>query len=137
MQRHREEVDRHYKTIIEMLRSIRQNIDQTPEGVFRIGSGYIRQVRGLGFNAMTEVMNTYAPGRFAVLNENPITGLVESLGCARFRSVDNFRPEDYASFNAIVDELRRASGFSSMGQADHFLNFVYWLEAKGKKQAKA
>ncbi len=85
---------------------------------------------------MTEVMNTYAPQRLAVLNANPVTALMESIGCASFRTPNAFHSEDYASFNMIVDEVRRANGFSSMAQADHFLNFVYWLEAKKKKEAK-
>jgi hypothetical protein len=134
LQRGRAEVDRHYKTVIQMIRSIRDSIAKDPEEVFRIGFRYCEKVKGLGVNTMTEIMNTYDQRRMAVLNENPITSLAESFGCARFPRPNRFAPEDYASFNRIVDELRRAAGFSSMAQADQFLDFVYWLEAKKKEK---
>jgi HKD family nuclease len=137
MQRSRSSVDAGYKDVVQMIRSIRENLHRSAEDVFRIGMQGCEKVKGLGVNVMTEVMNTYAPKRLAVLNKNPLDGLVDKLGCARFRQPNDFRPEDYANFNAIVDELREHNGFETMAQADHFLTFLYWKESRDNSSQTA
>jgi hypothetical protein len=86
-----------------------------------------------GVNLLTEVMHTFGPDRFVVLNKNPLATL-KKFGCDPFPSSNSFTPEMYAQFNDIVAEVKTECGFQSMSQADHFLSYVYWaVKNKGKK----
>lgn len=133
LQRSKNKIARNFRVVIEMIRAIRNNLSLSDAELFRVAKDHADKVPGLGVNVLTEVMNTFAPRKFAVLNGNPIASL-EFFGCAPFRSPNSFRPEDYASFNAILGELRQICELGSMAHADHFLNFVYWKAAKKHKQ---
>lgn len=128
------EVASHYPKVLSLVRLIRKNSGKSPEAVFRIGQDSTRNIQGFGVNLLTEVMHTFGPDRFAVLNKNPLTTL-QKFGCAPFPSPTSFKPEIYAEFNDLVAEVKRECSFESMSQADHFLSYVYWAEKK-KERAK-
>lgn len=130
--RSRTEVARHYSEVVSLVRQIRANAKKSPEIVFQIGRARIRGIRGFGVNLLTEVMHTLGPDRFAVLNKNPLTTL-KTFGCAPFPSPNSLKPDGYAKFNNIVDEVKKECGFQSMSQVDHFLSYVYWSEKKKRK----
>ena len=132
--RSKSEVVRHYAKVVSLIRMIRSNSGKPPESVFRIGKSQIEHIPGFGVNLLTEVMHTFGPDRFAVLNKNPLATL-KKFGCDPFPSSNSFTPEMYAQFNGIVAEVKTECGFQSISQADHFLSYVYWAEKnKGKKR---
>lgn len=127
--RHKEDVVLEYKTFIEMVRAVRENIGKSPKEVFEIGLKYIKSVKWLGVNVLTEVMDTYDSKRFAVLNNNPLTSL-KFFGCSEFPEPNGFKPDTYDVYNSLISELMEICRFKSMGQVDHFLNYIYWKCAK-------
>jgi HKD family nuclease len=118
-----------YKTFIKMVREVRDNIGKSPKEVFEIGLKYVKKVRGLGVNVLTEIMNTYDSKQFAVLNNNPLTSL-KFFGFSKFPDPNNFKPDTYEIYNSLISEFMKVCGFKSMGQVDHFLNYIYWRYAK-------
>lgn len=118
-----------YELFIEMLEKVKDNIGQPPQTVFAIGLEYKKRIKGLGVNVLTEIMNTHSPEKFAVLNDNPVTTL-EYLGFAEFPRPGNFRPENYAEYIGLLEEVKSLCQFDDIGQVDHFFNYIYWKYAR-------
>lgn len=127
--RQKNKVASDYKTFIEMVHQISDNIKKSPEEVFGIGLKHVKKVKGLGVNVLTEIMNTYDSKKFGVLNNNPLTSL-KFFGFSEFPSPNSFKPDTYERYNSLISEFMKICGFKSMGQVDHFLNYIYWRYAK-------
>ncbi len=121
--RHRNKVAGDFRIFHDMLVALKKGIGAAPEEVFAIVRTYIPKIRGFGPNVATEILNTYAPEEYPVLNNNPVKSLAH-LGCS-FRSPANFTPANYAEFTNLMKDLAKDYGFKTLGEVDHFLNFVY------------
>ena len=131
----KEKVARSYRQFVRLLRALRSNIEATADVLIDISRQNAQQINGLGLNVITEIMNTYAPKKFAVLNRNPVSSLAH-LGFEEFGSLNKkvFSGAKYAKFNSLIQELGRLCGFSDLAEVDHFLNYVYWNYAKPKQK---
>jgi HKD family nuclease len=129
--RSKEKVAKNYKIFLAMLRDIKRNIKNQPEVVLEKGLDYVRRIDGLGPNVLTEIMNTYSPTKFAVLNKNPISTL-SVLGFENFGTLNkgNLSGATYKRFNAIISEIANLCSFKNLSQVDHFLNYIYWRYVK-------
>lgn len=127
--RQKNRVASNYKTFIKMTQEVRDNIGKSPNEVFEIGLKYVKKVKGLGINVLTEIMNTYDSKQYAVLNNNPLTSL-KFFGFSEFPYPNNFKSDTYEMYNSLISEFMKICGFKSMGQVDHFLNYIYWKYAK-------
>jgi len=87
------------------------------------------KIVGLGFNVITELLNTLAPEKFPVLNKNPIDSIKYLLG-EEFKEPSKFKSEDYQTYADFMGKLRSDIGAKDFIETDHFLNFVYWKYAK-------
>lgn len=125
--RSKNEVASQYNKFITMLRALKADIEKAPDVVFDIGLKHIRKIDGLGVNVLTEIMNTYAPRKFAVLNKNPIASL-KYFGLQTINNTNkmNISAAKYTKYNSILSELANLCKFQNYSQVDHFLNFVYW-----------
>lgn len=128
--RGKESVKEFYKEFKEMLNQITENIDKSPADMLKKMEKYYRvgnkeKIDGIGPNIMTEILNTYAPDRFAVLNQNPLTS-IKKLGFEEFPHSQNFRPKNYNDFTVLISSIMNGYGFDTLGQVDHFLNYIYW-----------
>lgn len=132
--RSKNKVAEHYEHFIEMLKMIRSNLNSADNVLFDKCRQHAQQIEGLGPNVITEIMNTYAPEKFAVLNNNPASSL-SHLGFEEFGSLNKkfFSGNQYAKFNGLIREIARLCKFSDLAEVDHFLNYVYWNHAKPKK----
>lgn len=81
---------------------------------------------GVGLNMITEILCTFAPRRYAVLNGNT-SGALAAVGVSAPKSpaLDNMRVERYARLSGTIDALRARIGGSDFEDADAFLNWVY------------
>jgi hypothetical protein len=123
-------VSKNWKIMVEMIRQIREAKGSlSPADMFVLAKSYSGQVRGLGVNGVTEVMNAYRPLKYPVLNGNPLASL-KALGGFVETPANNFKAENYAAYTDILSELRAAGEFSSFAQVDHFLDFVYHILKK-------
>jgi HKD family nuclease len=123
-------VANHYPRFLAMLHAIRPAIGGAPSDVFECGMSRARQIEGLGPNVVTEIMNTYAPHLYSVLNRNPIASL-RKMYLRRFPDPSVFGAEKYGEYNNLMQELVTRCGFADLSQADHFMNYVYWKYVKG------
>ena len=112
-----------------MLKAIKVAIGQAPEQVFDIALRHKRLIKGLGPNVITEILNTYAPKRYAVLNKNPL-GSLAKLGFTRFPSPISFTADKYQEYCDFMLRLCQDCGLRDLRDLDHFTNFIYWKYAK-------
>jgi hypothetical protein len=122
--RYKNKVAENWRMVVKMIRAIRANLTLPDDRMFALASTHADRVNGLGVNVITEILNTYAPRKFSVLNANPVTSL-QYFGIHPFKAPNAFTPEDYVSYNAILRDLRDTGKLASFAQVDHFLNFVY------------
>ncbi len=121
-----------FSEVCQMVKTVRDNEGLSPRQLFELGQQYTRRIKGIGVNVLTETMNTYYPDKCAVLNRNPWASL-RYFGLSEFPKPISFKGHHYERFNNVIAYIKNLCGFESMGQADHFLNFVYWKYAKGSK----
>lgn len=127
-----------YKKFLKMLQAVHSSINQKPETVFDVGIQHAVEIDGLGLNVLTEILNTYKPSKFAVLNRNPATSLAH-LGFEEFKSFskNSFSVEKYMRFNDLIKEIADLCEFKELSEVDHFLNYVYWAYAKPQEEKEA
>lgn len=102
---------------------------KNPKMVFELVIPVKNKIPGLGFNVITELLNTLAPSKFPVLNKNPIDSVKYLLG-EEFKDSGRFKSDDYQSYTNLMMKLRSDIGAKDFIETDHFLNFVYWKYAK-------
>ncbi len=127
--RQRTQVMEQWPEVLKMFCAIGEVFEQSPAAVYAVGLHWIERIRGVGPNILTEFCHTLSPRRLSPLNNNPVDSL-RWLGIEDFPKPDAFKPEDYARFCSCMDRLRMRAGFSDLGEADHFLNYIYWEHAK-------
>lgn len=125
-----------YGKFKEMIRIIRQNLEKKPKEILQILSIFYKgnnksKISGVGINIVTEILNTYKPEKFAVVNKNPITSLKE-LGFEIFPNAQGFKPEDYEDYCNVLTNIMTIADLKSLGQVDHFLNHIYQILKKRK-----
>jgi hypothetical protein len=92
---------------------------------------HARGIVGLGPNVVTEALTTWNPGKYPVLNRNPVLS-PERLGFRAFPNPGYFQGATYAAFTELLVDLKRSCGFESLIQVNSFLNYVYWKTKKSK-----
>jgi len=125
-----------HKEFKEMLNEIIENLNEKPGEILKKVERYYRKgnkenIDGIGPNIVTEILNTYAPDKFAVLNKNPLTS-VKHLGFEEFPKPQSFKPKDYNNFTILLSGIMNGYGFESLGEVDHFLNYIYWKVKNNK-----
>lgn len=106
-------------------------LNQKPQIVFEQLIPVKKKIVGLGFNVITELLNTLRPMKFPVLNKNPI-GSVKYLLGEEFKDPSQFKSDDYQAYADFMGKLRTEIGAKDLIETDHFLNFVYWKYARNK-----
>lgn len=124
--RSKNRVVRKYKEVISVISNIRKNISEnkSPAEVFKNATESSKKINGLGINILTEVMNTFNPKKYAVLNKNPL-GALSKLGFENFKQAQTFNAKDYQEFNDLIKDISMACNFEDLSQVDHFCNFIY------------
>ena len=127
LQRSKNKVARSYHRFGELVDMIRDNLDAEPARLFDIAMAKKDElgIEGLGVNVLTEIMNTLAPRRFPVLNNNPL-GSLEFFGFKEFGKSAGFTPEKYGMYAKLLIDIAVEFGFPDLGAVDHFMNYVYW-----------
>lgn len=112
-----------------LVKYIRENRTRPPEIIFKGAKAINAGIHQSGPNIMTEVLITYNPDAFPIVNNNQVNAL-RKAGCA-LNDPSRFTPSDYADYCALCHELRKVLKLDSMLAVDTLLNRVYW-ESKRK-----
>ncbi|MDY0326413.1 MAG: phospholipase D-like domain-containing protein [Candidatus Cloacimonadaceae bacterium] len=108
-----------------LAKTIRDNCSAEPEELFDKGRRIIRDIPGVGFNVLTEVMITYNPYDYAILNNASHTPLKHIVGTHIKGNVASFTGKDYARFCQLIQHVRESFGLKDMMEADCFLESYY------------
>jgi len=119
----------HYRRFLSMLDELRKNIGKEPAEVFEIAKRHFDSIHGLGGNVVTEILNTYMPTKYPILNKNPLSSL-KKLGLTNYPNQQSFHPETYAHYANLMTEVAKMCNFKNLGRVDHFMNFIYWKYVK-------
>lgn len=108
-----------------LVEAIRGNKDKKPRELFEIGMEHVRKIPGMNVNMLTELMITYDPYKYAILNRASHKPLL-SLN-ARFlkRNTGGFDGEDYDYFCRLIMHIRQSFGLKDMLEADSLLESYY------------
>lgn len=109
-----------------LVRFIHDNSHKSPSFVFDGAKAIVQGISGSGVNTVTEIMMTYNPGKFANLNDNPITVLrrVAIVQIPAHRNTFNGRR--YQLYCELIQEISNELGLRNMLEADSFFNFIFW-----------
>ncbi len=127
-------VARRYQRVMALIKDMKRRIGQKPDVVYAAALEHSKDILGLGPNVITEILNTYAPRQYAVLNKNPLESL-KHLGFSKYPGADLFKPETYKDYCSFMKELQKTCGLKNLADLDHFLNYVYW-KYKNEKEAR-
>lgn len=131
LQRRKSSVYTCYNEFAKLVRFIRDNKSKAPDYVFNKAMKLVENISGASVNYVTEIMISYNPKEFAILNGNPFTVLTEEAGVTfKYKRPRFFDGTEYASYCKLIKEISKELGFSNMLEADSFFNEIYW-EMKG------
>ena len=89
----------------------------------------LKDVVGAGINGMTEILHTYDPDKFPVMNQNSVAGIL-ALYPGKFpprpNRKTNVTPEMYADFANKCDSLRNELKLRNFAELDVLFNYIYW-----------
>lgn len=89
---------------------------------------YLSCIPKAGTNVLTEVLHTFDPLRFAVMNKNSVHGMT----LAGYRTFpekpnkNNVNAALYADFCAKAELVCAALGLANLGELDALFNYAYW-----------
>ncbi len=126
-----------YRKFLDMLNELRRKIGEDPEEIFKIAKIHYGPIYGLGPNVATEILNTYLPEKYPILNNNPLSSLIR-LGLTSFPNQQSFQADTYGQYANLMTEIRKMCKFKDLAQVDHFMNFIYqkYIKAKNRVNRK-
>lgn len=123
--RHKAKVIDNYRSFQKMVKSVIACQTESPLEVFEAGLKFKENIPGVGVNILTEVMMTLQPERFANLNKNPLTVLL-NVGCNLKKTAANYSGQDYQSYCDLISEIRKELNLKNNLEVDSFFNHNYW-----------
>ncbi len=122
--RQKETVIISYKKTINVIRFISENLKLSNSEMFEEVLNLANDIKGLGVNVITEILNTYRPDKYPILNNNQIKSL-QYLKCD-LPTKQSFNGKIYEKYSILLNELMKLTGVKNYSELDHFLNYVYW-----------
>lgn len=115
-----------YKEFAKLVRFIRENQSKSPDYVFTKAMESVKDIKGASVNYVTEIMISYNPKDFAVVNDRPLKILTQKAGIS-FKHKDkySFDGKDYTYYCEIIKEISKELGFSDMLETDSFFSKIY------------
>ena len=108
-----------------------------PGDAFAVLHAHFEHIPRAGINLLTEVLHALDNKRFAVMNQNAVSGL--ALAGIRAYPLhpnkQNVGPDDYARYCQHAEEVRQALGLADFTELDALFNYAYWGESSGEVEA--
>lgn len=129
--RNKTKISKKYKSFTKLLQLI---VASKPGDIklFEPALNLAKKIPGLGLNVLTELLMTFYPKTFPVLNGNSLIS-IKHLGFAmtlsKMKSL--IKPYQYEQFQEFLFvNICKKGNFSNFMHCDCFLSFLYWSEAK-------
>lgn len=100
----------------------------TPRGAFGLLHAHFEGINGAGINLMTEVLHALDNERFAVMNQNAVSGLAKAgiHGYPLKPNKHNVDAAMYASYCRHAKATQRGLGLDNFSELDSVFNYAYW-----------
>lgn len=109
----------------------------SPAEAFTVLHGHFGAITGAGINLLTEILHALDNKRFAVMNQNAVSGL--ALAGIRdyplHPTKQNVSAESYARYCGHADTVRRSLGLDDFTELDALFNYAYWRETEEDEAA--
>ncbi|CBJ50463.1 phospholipase D-like domain-containing protein [Ralstonia solanacearum] len=105
----------------------------SPNDAFDVLHGHFSEIPGAGINLLTEILHALDNKRFAVMNQNAVSGMMRA-GIADYPlhpTKQNVGGGSYARYCHQADGIRRALGLVDFTELDALFNYAYWGQAAG------
>jgi len=109
----------------------------SPAQAFAVLHEHFGAITGAGINLLTEILHTLDNKRFAVMNQNAVSGLALA-GIREYPlhpTKQNVSAEDYARYCEHADAVRRTLGLDDFTELDALFNYAYWRETEEAEAA--
>lgn len=99
-----------------------------PGNAFDILLGHFKSIRGAGINIMTEILHTLDNNRFAVMNQNAVSGMMHAgiTGYPLHPAKETVNGEDYERYCEQALAVREELGLKNFTELDALFNYAYW-----------
>lgn len=100
----------------------------TPSTAYSILSGRLHSAAHVGPNVMSEILHTFDNKRFAILNQNSVSGM-HMAGFTQFplrTSKQNVTAAMYEEFCEKAELVRCGLGLKDLSELDAVFNYAYW-----------
>lgn len=100
----------------------------SPIAAYSILSGWLHSAAHVGPNVMSEILHTFDNKRFAILNQNSVSGM-HMAGFLRFplrTSKTNVTAAMYEEFCEKAELVRAGLGLKDLSELDAVFNYAYW-----------
>lgn len=125
MHRHKADIFKQQIKFMELIKSIKNNLNESPGFVFSLARQIAHDIKGIGPNFIGEIMMTYAPEKFANINQNPITVLRKEGDVDIKPKSSSYDGQQYEIYNTIIREIVEKLGLRNMFEIDYFFNTIY------------
>ena len=109
----------------------------SPAEAFTVLHRHFGAITGAGINLLTEILHALDNKRFAVMNQNAVSGL--ALAGIRdyplHPTKQNVSAESYARYCGHADTVRRSLGLDDFTELDALFNYAYWRETEEDEAA--
>lgn len=108
-----------------------------PEAVFETVRERFRHIRGAGVNLLTEILHAIDNERYAVMNQNAVTGMLAAGfdGYPLHPNKLGVNGAMYARYCADAQTVRKQLGMANLSELDALFNYVYWQEEDGEQES--
>lgn len=134
MFRHKAKIFDQQPLFRELIKTIRDNLQLSPEDIYNAAKALTAEIKGVGPNFIGEIMMTYSPDKLANIKRNPITVLKDEGGADIKGHSSGYNGKNYEEYNAILHEIALELDLADMLEVDYFFNIIY---QKIKKQIAA
>lgn len=108
-----------------------------PAEAFEILRQHFLGIKGAGVNLLTEVLHAINNKRYAVMNQNAVTGLATAgfVGYPLHPAKTDVDAELYARFCEEAQAAQRQLGLANFSELDALFNYIYWQEGENEENA--
>jgi len=104
-----------------------------PSEAFTVLHEHFEGIPRAGINLLTEILHALDNKRYAVMNQNAVSGLALA-GIREYParpSKQNVGADDYARYCQHADVVRQELGLADFTEVDALFNYAYWGESTG------
>ncbi len=82
-----------------------------------------KEISGVAENIVTEILLSFNPEKFAILNDNPLA-VLKWLDSKEFPQISRFKGENYADYVELLTKIRDALNMKTFIELDSFFNYI-------------